>query len=412
LRDYNFEGQFGLEKTPEEYVAKMISLFAEIWRVLRNDGTLWLNLGDSYARTGGWAANDGLDGCKRGESGRAHTNMQDGRKGQKCPYGLKEKDIVGIPWRVAFALQSDGWYLRQDLIWQKINTLPESCLDRCTKAHEYVFLLSKNPHYYFDNDAIKEPVAESTVGRKPGSFGSSKGREYHNNIKPDDPSFRNGSDQWGRKFDYTKSCRKMGGGGTSFQGHSGYFKADGSPIGDIGWRNKRSVWAVATKPFKGAHFAAYPPKLIEPMILAGTSEKGCCSICGAPIKRVVERQRLKRTELPENDPRHRPNTYEGAYGDINGKSDAGYTTVRTLGWAPSCNCKDAKIVPCIVLDPFFGAGTTGLVCQQLGRNYIGLELNPDYCKMAEERIKRAKEFPSEEYTESQAIAEEERNYLW
>jgi len=234
LRDYGVEGQLGLEKTPDEYVEKMVTIFREVLRVLKDDGTLWLNLGDTYA------------------AARSYQVVDSGRKdvgnkiGCSIPPGLKQKDLVGIPWRVAFALQSDGWYLRQDIIWHKPNPMPESVKDRCTKAHEYIFLLSKSAKYHYDHETIKEPVAESTIGRGPVDFGGKKGREY----QPDktDPNFRNGKEQWGRTFDYKDSCKNG--------------------------RNKRSVWTVSTKPFSGAHFAVFPPALIEPCILAGCPEGG------------------------------------------------------------------------------------------------------------------------------------------
>jgi len=231
LRDYGHDGQIGLEETPEAYVARMVDVFREVRRVLRDDGTLWLNLGDSYARTGGWASNDGLDGCKRGESGRAKTNCNNG-SGQKCPATLKEKDLIGIPWRVAFALQADGWWLRQDIIWHKPNPMPESVTDRCTKAHEYVFLLTKSERYFYDPEAIKEQAKSSSEGIR---FGRNKYGEDES------------------AFHATKS------GNVSKE----YKKA-----------NKRSVWTVSTKPYSGAHFAVMPPDLVDPCIKAGCPEGG------------------------------------------------------------------------------------------------------------------------------------------
>ena len=224
LRDYGMAGQIGLEDTPDAFVARLVEVFREVRRVLRDDGTLWLNLGDSYARAGGWSNNNGLDGVKRDDGTRAKSNMT-GRGGasQKLPPGLKYKDLIGIPWRVAFALQADGWYLRQDIIWSKPNPMPESVRDRCTKAHEYVFLLSKAPRYYFDSEAIKEPAS---------------GRETYF-----------GSDRYSK------------GSGRNDAGKYNPTRCE--------TRNRRSVWTVTTKPFKGAHFATFPPDLIEPCILAG-----------------------------------------------------------------------------------------------------------------------------------------------
>ena len=223
LRNYGVEGQIGLEDTPDAFVARLVEVFREVRRVLRDDGTLWLNLGDSYARTGGTDRRVS-DTAKVGSTRNTLTQMSD-RTG-KAPVGLKDKDLIGIPWRVAFALQADGWYLRQDIIWAKPNPMPESVRDRCTKAHEYVFLLSKGPRYYFDSEAIKEPgvIPAGTKGAK----GSAE-RAAQTGVNSRPPEYK--------VYD--------------------------------GMRNRRSVWTVTTKPFKGAHFATFPPDLIEPCILAG-----------------------------------------------------------------------------------------------------------------------------------------------
>jgi len=272
LRDYGVEGQLGLESTPEEYVSKMVEIFREVKRVLRDDGTLWLNLGDCYCGTG-----------NKGEY--KDPKYLDGRNGQKVALnnkikGLKSKDLVGIPWMVAFALRADGWYLRQDIIWHKPNPMPESVTDRCTKAHEYIFLLTKSGRYYYDADAIREPHSSTPWGKgENGSIG-----------KPN-----------------------VGWLGQNASDKSGWWlsgRAGNHPRG----RNKRTVWSIPTRPFKGAHFAVFPPDLIKPCILAGCPEGG------------------------------------------------------------------------IVLDPFMGSGTTGMVAAMYQRNFIGFELNQEYCKMAEKRI--------------------------
>jgi DNA modification methylase len=218
LRDYGHEGQIGLEPTPDEYVAKLVAVFREVRRVLRDDGTLWLNLGDSYA-SGGRKTRD--------SDAKLEQRGMDTRPAD--PEGLKPKDLIGIPWRVAFALQADGWYLRQDIIWHKPNPMPESVTDRCTKAHEYIFLLSKSERYYFDHEIIKEESVTPVRAREKGNGESAVD--------------------------------------TKERGH-------GSHCGNDGKRNRRSVWTVTTKPYKGAHFATFPPDLITPCVLAGAPPEG------------------------------------------------------------------------------------------------------------------------------------------
>ena len=224
LRDYGHNGQMGLEPTPEEFVFELVSVLREVRRVLRDDGTLWLNIGDSYA--GGGKGPAGNLGKKHNERHMEHTKASG-----FVPHGCKPKDLIGIPWMVAFALRADGWYLRQDIIWHKPNPMPESVTDRCTKAHEYIFLLSKSERYYFDHEVIKEDgvIPAGTKGAK-----GSADRQKQKGVNARPPEYK---------------------------------------IYD-GKRNKRSVWTVTTKPFKGAHFATFPPDLIEPCILAGCPEGG------------------------------------------------------------------------------------------------------------------------------------------
>ena len=368
LRDYSGgEEEIGQEDTVEGYVQKMVEVFREVRRILRPDGTVWLNLGDSYMSAKGCSPPPQTLG-KGAADGQPKDFVPPNRKDQK---GLKDKDLIGIPWRVAFALQADGWYLRQDIVWSKPNPMPESVTDRCTKSHEYIFLLSKKKHYYFDHEVIREPAALTTYARSlrgvsdtHKNVDGAPGQPPHSMSKP-----RKNARAFGAKV---QEGTKRGDVGNTFV--------------DTGKRNKRSVWTITTKPFRGAHFATYPKDLITPCVLAGTSEHGCCSKCGAPWERQVESTRIARNELPPEDPRYRPNTYKGAYGEINGKGDAGYNSTKTLGWAASCKCKDAEIVPCTVFDPFTGSGTTAVVALQHGRNYIGTELNPQYIKIAELRI--------------------------
>ena len=271
LRDYGKENQIGLESSPDEYVSKLVDVFRSAKRILKDDGTLWLNLGDSYG-TGTTAPR------KQGSRGLGAKTQAAQDAVPRC--GGMAKQLFGIPWKVAFALQADGWYLRQDIIWHKPNPMPESVTDRCTKSHEYLFLLSKNERYYFDNVAIKEDLVrpEENKRKTPARFG--------------------GAD----KFELIKQQSRL---------HSGN-EYTGTPDGK---RNKRDVWSVAVASFKGAHFATFPKKLIEPCILAGCPENG------------------------------------------------------------------------IVFDPFMGAGTTAVVATENNRNFIGSELNEEYCKIAEERVR-------------------------
>jgi len=357
LRDYGHDGQIGLESTPEAYVARMVEVFREVRRVLREDGTCWLNLGDSYANQKSGDTYSGFNDRYFGretDGGKQAKTVSSANVGRLDLSGLKPKDLVGIPWRVAFALQADGWWLRQDIIWHKPNPMPESVRDRCTKAHEYVFLLTKSERYFYDAEAVKVEASTATAERnKHGFNGAFKGQ------------FKGtpGEERWqdGRPIEQPK------------------FAADGKA-------NRRSVWTVTTKPYKGAHFATMPPDLVEPCILAGTSEEGCCPHCGSPWARVTERKKLTRP---------RPNAYTKRQGDEGtGNSCANSVAgvaVETKGWQPTCKCQEHRPEPCLVLDPFAGSGTTLAVAARLGRSGIGCELNPEYIALAEQRIAEARE---------------------
>ena len=321
LRDYGCNGQLGLERTPEGYVANMVEVFGLVRELLRDDGTLWLVVGDSYSSGKGTCYNPGGGtnslGKNRKEAG-AHP-LDRGNKSTLEASGLKPKDLVGIPWMLAFALRSSGWYLRQDNIWSKPNPMPESVTDRCTKSHEYIFLMSKSAKYYYDAEAIKEPSVESYWIRR-----SDRSKEWQKTYPTEKINGIQGCKSWkGSDFDHSKTGEMM-----DTRGHKarpskpkGSFKAKGEPLpGQLPFRavneirNKRSVWTVATKPFSGAHFAVFPPDLISPCILAGSKP-----------------------------------------GDV-------------------------------VLDPFFGSGTTGWVCEKVGRKWIGIELNQkDYEKISRQR---------------------------
>lgn len=371
LRDYGCEGQIGLESSPTEFVQEMVALFHEIARVLRDDGTVWLNLGDSYA--GSW----GAQGRPQGDSemaGRSVTSARQiashprfsGKTGTRgAEIGLKPKDLMGIPWRVAFALQEAGWYLRQDIIWSKPNPMPESVQDRCTKSHEYIFLLSKSEKYFYDNIASQEPA----TNRPPGNTKLIKGGRAN----------EDGDD----RMRYAANLHKIDAAET---------------------RNKRSVWTVSTKPYKGAHFATYPPDLIRPCILAGTSEHGCCPKCGSPWERVVEKDRVA-TRPGKNTKVKVPSGWDtttGSHGSIhregrrssdevgNRDPERHVTTTKTIGWRPTCECglPDTGNIPCTVLDPFNGSGTTGQVARECGCHYIGCELNPEYVELTKKRLQQ------------------------
>ena len=272
LRDYGNDEQIGLEETPEAFVESLVNVFREVKRVLADDGTLWLNLGDSYARAGGWSNNNGLDGvATRQESKRAVSNLAtDGGKSQKLVEGLKQKDLIGIPWRVALALQADGWYLRQDIIWSKPNPMPEGVTDRCTKAHEYIFLLSKSPKYFYDAEAIREPCESADPNSV--SFrknGKSDSRKKHSK---DCPSCDGSGDEIDENGD---DCIACGGSGiANIGGAKTAVKNEGFWMPPTNGRNKRSVWEVTTRPYSGAHFATFPPDLIKPCIMAGCPAGG------------------------------------------------------------------------------------------------------------------------------------------
>ncbi len=354
LRDYQGgTEEIGQEETVEGYVEKMVEVFREIKRILRDDGTVWLNLGDSYMSAKGCAlppqtfANGNADGQPK-------DFVPPNRKDQK---GLKTKDLIGIPWRVAFALQADGWYLRQDIIWNKPNPMPESVTDRCTKSHEYIFLLSKKSHYFFDSNAIAEPTT-AKAGAK-WEERKAAGAQAGNVIVGD--KIRNGTQRVVHGKGVTKNLTR----------HDGL-------------RNKRSVWVVTTKPFRGAHFATFPKDLIEPCVLAGTSEQGCCSKCGAPHVRIIEKG-----ETPNRTPRADNLNVIPGRDKLSRLNSEEMETIpkKTIGWEKTCKCADAEVVPCVVFDPFTGSGTTAVVALLNGRDYIGIELNPEYIKIAEDRIK-------------------------
>ncbi len=464
LRDYGVSGQAGLESTPEEYVSNMVLVFREVRRILRDDGILFLNLGDSYS---------GGDRKTQVPQSLANGNPQD-RPMEYSPSRnmgnhpeIKPKDLVGIPWMTAFALRADGWYLRSEIIWEKPNPMPESVTDRPTKSHEQVFLLAKSSHYFYDATAILEQA--NYDGRKDTMMKGAK--KYPNGFVPPDANPNTmhveGHERWSKTIGRTE--KKMagtgyGGDGSGLHEHSGYFDGDGNPRfhqfeDGVPARNKRSVWRVATHPFAGAHFATFPEKLITPMILAGTSQYGACAKCGAPWERMTETVPIPRNENRTHSTEKQRQGKMPAPEPVSGENTS--PIVKTIGWQPTCEClgkrvrktvtipprisaegaenwgadssgeyngegtkdydsagaqnpSDVKrriienatqereetiwvyesdipldkhpIVPCVVLDPFSGAGTTILVSKKFGRHSIGIELNGDYCEITKNRV--------------------------
>ena len=389
-----WRGCLGLEPTIELYVAHLVEIFEEVRRVLRKDGTCWLNLGDSYADSGRGGnpgrVGSGLQGSTQHqeESKKAMRRVAGGRGAS----GLKAKDLCMIPARVALALHAAGWYLRSDIVWSKPNPMPESTRDRPTKSHEFVFLLAKSPKYFYDADAIREPVTGNAHHRGRGVHPKSVVRvDSKNRIKANQS--------------FSAAVRGL-----------------------VGSRNRRSVWTLSTKPFKGAHFATFPPRLVEPCILAGTSAYGCCPTCGAGFARVVQLGAPLADQMAiagaNTDGRYHgkaQKAYAGA-----GAQDPSATKARilkgmreriTVGWKPTCRCGGFRVRTAhsrrlerawyrqrwqaridarwgglhglrraVVLDPFGGSGTTALVAERLGREYLLIELGAQNVAMAEERV--------------------------
>jgi len=323
LRDYQVNGQLGREKTFAEFQEKMVDIFREVRRVLRSDGVVWLNLGDTYVQ------------------GSSKKNAW-----STAIPGLKPKDMLCMPFRIAMALQADGWWLRQSVIFNKLNPIPEAVTDRCVNSHEYVFLLTRSRNYFFDVESITEPVSGNGSNKKAG---------------------RNSRFFVTQDVQHSDRNRPRERRNESFSG---------AINGMVERRRKRSVWHVALEPSKEEHTAAFPRKLIRPAIRAGASIHGCCSMCGAPYVRELTKIR-KAT---------RPGRKTKVTGDalVDGNRDTGrhITAVQTTGWKPSCECVDHDVVPCTVLDIFMGSGTTAIEARAQGMNAIGIELSPKYVRMA------------------------------
>jgi DNA modification methylase len=351
LRCGAWRGSLGLEPTPELFVSHIVQVFREVRRVLKPTGVCFVNLGDSYT--------SGNRTHRRDADSKNIPALQNFER-IETPPGLKPKDLCGIPWRVAFALQADGWWLRSDIIWSKPNPMPESVTDRPTKSHEYIFLLTKSAKYFWNQEAVREP--HSPDGRNDTAFkGSDK---YENGFGP----------------------------GASMSPKRGHERWPGSG------RNIRSVWTFATEPTPEAHFATFPQELVKRCILAGTSEKGCCPKCGKPWEPVYDRlggpprgDHRKNNELPNTKTAHKTGTL--AWSQLSSVYEKyGYAEYKVTGWQPTCSCGEedplpSSVVPAVVLDPFFGSGTTGIVAENLYRKWIGIELNPEYIAIAEKRLR-------------------------
>jgi DNA modification methylase len=348
----------GLEPTPEAYTAHLVHVYRLVWRVLRDDATAWLNLGDSYAADRGGTCHSaetlaGGTGGKKKEGHPTNRGRHDGytptRDAKKI--GLKHKDLIMIPHRVAFALQADGWFVRSAIVWAKGvsfcptysgSCMPESVTDRPTSAFEMVFLLAKQAKYFYDAEAVKEKAEEASAERY--------------------------------KYDFTGRAKEQRLSVQTMDGERNF----------SGKRNLRNVFLINPKPFPDAHYAVFPTALVDPMIKASTSEKGCCPVCGAPWERVVDKKLVNTEGHAKKD---HTGPLQGSNAIIrNGQGRAGDSVTKTLGWQPTCSCDGGDPVPCTVLDPFSGAGSTGVQCEMLGRNYIGLELSEKYAEMSAERI--------------------------
>lgn len=368
--------EMGSEKTPDEFVSALVEVFDGVRRVLRDDGVCFVNLGDSYAssppgnKTLGVSAKSGLHGINDA-SGNYRKTLAAGHQTKRDTSrlnGIKPKDLIGIPWRFALAMQADGWYLRSAMPWIKRAVMPESTTDRPTSAVEYVFMFTKRQHYYWDAVAVQQK------GAVPAGTRAAKGSNVRSDLK----------DVNGRPpeyWDYT--------GTRNFRNSDLFFSTLGDPFGLITDADGTPIALdVNPEPLPEAHFAAYPSKLVHPLILAATSERGCCAACGAPWGRQTEKRDTGRVQKMADG----WDTGAGGHGTIHRtgreKGEKGVPVMAdvTTGWAPSCVCNAGEPVPCTVLDPFGGAGTSGLVADRLGRSAILIELNEAYATMATNRL--------------------------
>lgn len=412
LRDYGTDGQIGLEASLREHIDLIVEVFEECRRVLRKDGTLWLNYGDAYA-----SSVNGRSAADTKATGKDDRAFRDKPLNTTRGSGLKSKDLMGLPWRIAFALQDAGWYLRSDIIWRKPNPMPESTRDRPTRAHEYVFLFSKRERYFYDADAIRTPVKDVTAKRLTqagfdlqagGGKDSLEGNRSHKKALNNQREKLIAAEKWGSR-------------------HLGGEEAKASMVG----ANARDVWDIGTEPFGAefctscrtyfdgadkklirversdggvvrhcpcgstnswlSHFATFPTELARRCIVAGSPTQ-CCSTCAAPYKRITDKRFIPQPDVSASKTaRH---DYQHDSLSRRDGSARGSVETTTHGFAPTCKC-DADSVPSVVLDPFGGAGTVSLVATANGRRSILCELNPDYVELAQHRISRgSKKKPS------------------
>jgi len=378
LRDYGVKGQLGLEPTPEIYLEKMVEVFREVRRLLRDDGVMLLNCGDSYNSD---ASNQQYGrGMRGGECGMGR------HKKAVRPPGLKPKDLCMMPSRLALALQADRWWVRSKLPWLKRSAMPESCTDRPTSAIEYVFLLTKSARYFYDAEAVRTKESPQTLQKN--------------------PRYKRGPDTTHKRHvNGVKSFpdTHMHVGGRNFRNSDLFYESLKAPHGMICVGDEPVALDVNPERFIQAHFATFPRKLVTPLLKAATSEKGCCPECGAPWRRLTEETKLRRERPNDRTSRHEA----GPGVNSCGNTVAGVSTT-TTGWEPGCGCmepiqyengeysRDLTVpmpISCTVLDPFAGSGTVGVVAKQLGLSFIGIELNPDYAAMARKRIANPEPMP-------------------
>ena len=335
LRAYGGDpGMIGLEPTFDDHLGNLVEVFREVWRVLRDDGTLWLNYGDAYAGSPPRIA--------FGDQGDNSVHKKD-RKSKNID-GLKPKDLMMMPARVAMALQADGWWLRSEIVWHKPNPMPESVTDRPTSSHEKVFLMTKKPRYFYDADAVREPYSKQMGKQMEKPYTGNAIKDYNGS------GAENPSDVKRRVLENAEAR---------------------------GGANLRNVWKIPTHGYPGAHFATFPPALAKRCILAGTSAAGVCAGCGAPWVRQVE--------MTNKDNGEGKASKMALASEKRAFRKSVDQTVTTTGWLPSCTC-DAGRVPATVFDPFGGSGTVGLCAEELGRRSALLDINPEYCTMARQRI--------------------------